>query len=59
MKKTRQELIDELCIISAELEARDISANSIFEKYNGTSYVDLCDKGIKLFEELKKSEIDE
>lgn len=31
MKKTRQELIDELFTIVSELEARELSANCIFK----------------------------
>lgn len=58
MKKTRQELIDELFTTASELEARELSANCIFEKYFGTSYVDLCNRGIEIFEELKKNEDD-
>ena len=52
----RIEIIDELFTIASELEARELSANCIFEKYFGNSYDELCDKGIKLFEELKKNE---
>ena len=58
MKKHRQELLDELFVIAAELEAREISANSIFEKYRGVGYIYLCDRGIRIFEELKKNEDD-
>lgn len=55
----RLDLIDEVLDIGVELDARELGGNCILEKYLGTSYVDLCDKGIKIFEELKKNEIDE
>jgi hypothetical protein len=50
------ELIDKLFQLVEELEARSISANSIFEELHGVSWINVCDRGIKLFEELKKDE---
>ena len=55
-KKDSVTIIDELWQIVEELEARDISANSIYENLHGVSWIELCDKGIKLFNALKTVE---
>lgn len=49
-----QIIIEELYKVLAELEAREIGANMIFEEYFGCSWLDLCEKGIKLFRRLEK-----
>ena len=53
-KKDSVTIIDELWQIVEELEARDISANSIHENLHGVSWTELCNKGVKLFKQLKK-----
>ena len=56
MDMTREEvdkIINELFDIVEEFDARNISCNSVFEKFHGTGWIELCDKGIKLFEQLK------
>ena len=52
-KKDSVTIIDELFQIVEELDARDVSANSIHENLQGVSWVELCNKGIKLFKSLK------
>lgn len=52
----RLDIIDEVLDIGVELEARELGGNCILEKYFGTSYVDLCNRGIEIFEELKKND---
>ena len=48
-----EDCINELFEIVTELDARNISSNSVHEKFHGVGWVELCDKGIKLFEQLK------
>lgn len=40
--------------VVVELDARVCSGNSVVSKYSGTSWEELCNKGIELFKELKK-----
>lgn len=49
-----QLIIEELYEILVELEARELGANMVIEKYFGKSWLDLCEHGIKLFRRLKR-----
>lgn len=46
-------IINELFGILEELDARNISTNSIYEQFHGLSWTELCKKGIELFEQIK------
>lgn len=46
-------IIGELLYIVTELDARNIGANSVIEKYHGVCWTDLCEKGIELFDKIK------
>lgn len=48
-----KEIINELSYILEELDARDCSNNCVVPKLIGKSWIELCDYGIKLFEQLK------
>ena len=50
----KEEIINELSYILEELDARNCSSNCIVSKLKGESWIELCDYGIKLFEQLKK-----
>lgn len=47
------EIVKELFEIATELDARNIGANSVIEKFHGVGLTDLCEKGIELFEKIK------
>ena len=47
-----QERIDKLFKILTELDARCCSANSIVEELIPMSWMELCNEGISLFEQL-------
>lgn len=49
----KENIINELSYILEELDARDCSNNCIVSKLKGKSWIELCDYGIKLFEQLK------
>lgn len=49
----KEEIINELSYILEELDARNCSNNCIVSKLKGKSWIELCDYGIKLFEQLK------
>ncbi len=55
-KKDSVTIIDELFQIVEEFDARDTSGNSIYENLHGVSWIELCNKGIKLFKALKTVE---
>lgn len=46
-------IIDKLFHILRELDARTCSCNCIHSQWIGTSWIELCDKGIDLFKKLK------
>lgn len=50
----KEEIINELSYILEELDARNCSNNCIVSKLKGESWIELCNYGIKLFEQLKK-----
>ena len=47
------EELDELFDIFTEIEARYSSYNLVIPKYKNLSWIELCNKGIKLLEELR------
>lgn len=48
-----EEIIDKLFKILTELDARNCSGNCVVEGLTGKSWVELCNEGINLFEQLK------
>ena len=53
------EIIGLLNDILIELDARECSNNCIIPYLQDVPWVDLCDKGIELFEKLKRGTTDE
>lgn len=49
----KENIINELSYILEELDARDCSNNCVVPKLIDKSWIELCDYGIKLFEQLK------
>lgn len=49
-------IIDKLFNIVTELDARNLTHNCVISEFNGTSWDDLCDKGINLLKKLKENE---
>lgn len=47
---------EEIRAITEEIMAREGNCDLLYPEYNGVGWNDLCDKGIKLFEQLKKEE---
>ena len=43
----------ELLEIATELDARESSSNCVVAKFQGTSWADLCDRGIEILKKLK------
>lgn len=48
------EIIGALFDIATELDARNIGANSVIEKFHGVDWTELCEKGIKLLWKIKQ-----
>lgn len=46
-------IIGELLCIATELDARNICANSVIEKFQGVGWTELCEMGINLFEKIE------
>ena len=44
---------DELCKVITEIDSRYIGGNLIYSEYYDLSWVELCNKAIKLLEELR------
>lgn len=49
----KEKIINKLFYILEELDARDCSNNCVVSKLVDKSWIELCDDGIKLFEQLK------
>ena len=52
MESKRSKIIEQLCRVVAELDARECSSNSVISEYRETSWDDLCNIGVELFEHL-------
>lgn len=44
---------DELCKVITEIDSRYIGGNLLYSEYHKLSWVELCNKAIKLLEELR------
>ncbi len=53
MEKDYQSLINELLDIGEELFARETTNNSIYERYHGAAWNELCERAIIILEEIK------
>lgn len=53
MKSREAEIIEELFEIVTELEARELGANMVIPKFQGTSWSRLCHRGKDLFRQLE------
>lgn len=53
MDKDYQSLINELLDIGEELFSRETTNNSIYERYYGTPWTELCERAITILEEIK------
>ena len=57
METKNSKIIEQLCRVVAELDARECSSNSVISEYRETSWDDLCNIGTELFECLKVQKI--
>ena len=48
-----EDYINELFEIATELDARNIGANSVIERFHGVGWTELCEKGIELLWKIK------
>lgn len=46
-------ILDELNLIVMELYAREVSNNCVVSELQGKGWIELCDRGIELFKQLK------
>ena len=46
-------IIERLSLIAEELYARETGCNCVVQEFLGKGWVELCDEGIHLFEQLK------
>ena len=51
--KEVDQIINKLFDIVTELDARNIGANCVIPELTGVGWTELCEMGIKLFEQIK------
>lgn len=53
MKRDMGQLVLELFEIADEFYAREMSNNTVYEKFHSISWEELCNKGMEILEEMK------
>ena len=48
-----EKMLDELNLIIIELYAREVSNNCVVSELQSKGWIELCDRGIELFKQLK------
>ena len=53
MVSKESRIIEQLCRVVAELDARECGSNNVISEYRETDWNELCNIGAELFEHLK------